>query len=56
MKKPKPKRTDKPKQGRTFENETETAPNYTVTDKQQAQGEQSYDNEGPFGIGQIKTK
>lgn len=56
MKKQKPKRTDKPKQGRTFENESETAPNYSVTDKQQQDGEQGYDNEGPFGIGQIKTK
>lgn len=50
-KKPEPK---KPK--RTFENENEIPDNYSVTDKQQQQGEQSYDNEGPFGIGQIKTK
>ena len=56
MKKQKPRPKDKPKQGRTFENENEIPANYSVTDKEQAQGEQSYDNEGPFGIGQIKTK
>ena len=56
MKKQKPKPTDKPREGRTFENESEAAANYSVTDKQQQDGEQGYDNEGPFGIGQIKGK
>ena len=54
MKKQKPPLKSKPK--RTFENENEIAANYSVTDKQQQDGEQSYDNEGPFGIGQIKGK
>lgn len=62
MKKQKPLRTQHPPlrtNKRTFEDENYGAPgtdNYTVTDKQQEQGEQSYDNEGAFGIGQIKSK
>jgi len=30
--------------------------NHIVSDKQQEDGEQSYDNEGPFGIGMHKSK
>ena len=29
---------------------------FIVSDKQQDAGEQSYDNDGPFGIGMIKGK
>lgn len=58
MKKAQPKRSDKPKQKRTFNDDSysKTTQGYTVSDKQQEAGEQSYDNEGEFGIGMIKGK
>ena len=58
MKKPTPKRTDKPKPKRTFNdaNYSKTTQGYTVSDKQQEAGETGYDNEGAFGIGMIKGK
>ena len=58
MKKPTPKRTDKPKQKRTFNDDSysKTTQGYTVSDKEQERGETGYDKEGQFGIGMIKGK
>jgi len=54
--KKKPKQPQTPPKGK-FINETYGGKgdmSHIVSDKQQEDGEQSYDNEGPFGIGMSK--
>jgi len=58
MKKIKPKPQTTPPKGK-FINQTyggKGDSSHIVSDKQQEDGEQSYDNEGPFGIGMSKRK